>query len=283
MNNDESVLNSKLNIFHLNIRSCNKNLDELVVFLEALKVKFSVIVLSETWIKDVYNHINIPGFVSYHSTRQGNRRGGGVSIFIDKLIDSTELPNLFINNDVFDCAGIRATIGREIINIIGVYRPPRSSDGSQTLDRFNSMFPDLIRNLSSNERNLIVGDFNVNLLSEEPTNSELDFKELFSSHFYLPLINVPTRESNDTSSCIDNIFTNKLDPTYSGSIECSISDHHAIFSTIPIENFTGNEKIELSFRCHSTQNIINFRHELEINLRLFNLYELSSLEKLSFI
>ena len=279
LNNDESVQNSKLNILHLNIRSCNKNLDEFLVFLESVKIKFSVIVLSETWIKDVYSHINIPGFVSYHSTRQGNRRGGGVSIFIDRQIDSAELPNFFINNDIFDTAGVRATIGREIINIIGVYRPPRSGDGCQTLDRFNSLFPNMLRNLPPNERNLIIGDFNVNLLSEEPTNSEMDFKELFSSLFYLPLINVPTRESNDSISCIDNIFTNKLDPTYSGSIECNISDHHAIFSTIPVENCSRNEKIELSFRCHSTQNIIKFRHELEINLRLFKLYDHFSIDE----
>ena len=279
LNSDLSVQNSKFNILHLNIRSCHSHLDMFLAFLEIVKIKFSVIVLSETWIKDVSSHINIPGFVSYHSLRQGNRCGGGVSIFIDRQIDSTELPNFFINNDVCDIAGIRATIGREVINIIGVYRPQRSGDGRQTLDRFNSLFPDLLHNLSPNERNLIAGDFNVNLLKEEPTNSEMDFKELFSSYFYLPLINVPTRESNDSSSCIDNIFTNKLDPTYSGSIECDISDHHAIFSTIPIVNYSGNEKIELSFRCHSTQNIIKFRHELEINLQLFKLYDHFSIDE----
>ena len=272
INNDESLINSKLNILHLNIRSCNKNIDDFISFLETVKMKFSVLVLSETWIKDEFNLINIPGYVSYHSIRKGNRRGGGVSIFIDRQIDSVEIPKFFVNNDVFDCAGISATIGNEVINIIGVYRPPRSADGTQTLDRFNSMFPVLLQTLSPRDRNLIVGDFNVNLLNEEPSNSELDFKGLFTSFFYLPLINIPTRESNETNSCIDNIFTNKLDPTYSGSISCDISDHHAIFSTIPVD-FSGNENIEFSFRCHSTENILKFRQELEENLSLFQLYD----------
>ena len=218
LNNDVNLLNSKLNIFHINLRSCSKNLDELITFLEIVKMKFSIIIITETWLKESCKHINIPGFVSYHSVRQGSRRGGGVSIFIDRQIDSSELPNFFINNDVFDCAGIRATIGRETINIIGVYRPPRSSDGNQTLDRFNSQFPNLIRSLKPNERNIIAGDFNVNLLNVEPSNSEIDFREIFSSHFYLPLINLPTREVNDSSSCIDNIFTNKLDPNYAETI-----------------------------------------------------------------
>ena len=77
LNLDVNLINSKINIIHLNIRSCNKKMDEFVTFLEAVKMKFSVIVLSETWIKDSLNDINIPGYVSYHSTRIGNRRGGG--------------------------------------------------------------------------------------------------------------------------------------------------------------------------------------------------------------
>ena len=208
LNNDDNLLNSKLNILHMNVRSCNRNLDELIAFIEMVKMKFSILVLSETWIKDVHSHINIPGFVAYHSTRKGNRRGGGVSIFVDRQIDSTELPNFFINNDVFDCAGIRATIGRETINIIGVYRPPRSSDGNQTLDRFNSLFSDLMQNLKPNERNLIVGDFNVNLLSREPSNSEIDFKEIFSSLFYLPLItsNICEVIRNTSTGCERNFL-----------------------------------------------------------------------------
>ena len=273
INKEVPLLESKLNILHLNIRSCNTKFDELIAFLEMVKMKFSIVVLSETWIKDSSDHINLPGFVSYHSIRQGIRRGGGVSIFIDKNIDSTDLPNFFVNNEAFDCAGIRATVGKEVINIIGVYRPPRSSDGYQTLDRFNSMFPDLLQTLAPNQRNLIVGDFNVDLLKDEPSNSERNFKEHFASLFYLPLINVPTRETDETSTCIDNIYSNNLDPTYSGTLSCNMSDHHAIFSTIPINEYSGNENIEFSFRCHSTQNIINFRRELEDNLSFFTLYD----------
>merc|ERR1712074_239642 len=275
LNNDESLLNSKLNILHLNIRSCNSNFDNFIAFLETVKMKFSVIVLSETWIKDIAmaNQLNIPGYISYHSIRKGERRGGGVSIFIDRQIESTEIPNFFINNNVYLSAGFRATIGKEIFNFVGVYRPPRCREGRQTLDRFNTIFQDLLHTFSPNERNIVVGDFNVDLLSEEPSSSEMNFKELFSSLFYLPLINVPTRESNDTNTCIDNIFTNNLDPTYSGTISCNVSDHHGIFSTIPIVDYTENENIEFTYRSHSTENITKFRQELEYKLSLFYLYE----------
>ena len=279
LNMNVNLLDSKVNILHLNIRSCNKNMDEFLSFLEAVKMKFSIIVLSETWLKDAINDINIPGYVCYHSTRMGNRRGGGVTILINNHVDSEAIPRFFINNDVCDCAGVKATFGKEILNVIGVYRPPRSGDGAQTLDRFNSLFPDLLNSLKPQERNIIVGDFNVDLLNDEPSNSEANFKEIFSSLFYLPLINVPTRETTDSKTCIDNIFVNKLDPTYSGSISCNISDHHAIFSTIPVNNYSENENIEFTFRNHSSQNILNFRRELEKKLRFFNLYDSFSIDE----
>ena len=279
LNLDVNLINSKINIIHLNIRSCNKKMDEFVTFLEAVKMKFSVIVLSETWIKDSLNDINIPGYVSYHSTRIGNRRGGGVTILIDRNIESVEIPRFLINNEILDCTGVKASFGNEIVNIIGVYRPQRSSDGQQTLDRFNALFPDLLRSLRPNERNLIVGDFNVNLLNDAPSNSEANFKEIFTSLFYLPLINVPTRETNVSRTCIDNIFVNKLDPTYSGSLSCNISDHHAIFSTIPVNNYSANENFEFTFRNHSTQNIQNFRRDLENKLSFFALYDNFSIDE----
>ena len=82
LNLNVNLLDSKVNILHLNIRSCNKNMDEFLSFLEAVKMKFSIIILTETWLKDSINDINIPGYVCYHSTRIGNRRGGEVTILI---------------------------------------------------------------------------------------------------------------------------------------------------------------------------------------------------------
>ena len=273
LNNNEGLLNNEYNILTLNIRSCNANFNEFLSLLEIIKVKFPIIILTETWIKNDLDNFDIPGYVSFHSNRQGSRKGGGVSIFIDRKISATVIPNFTINNDVCDCSGVKITIQNKTINIIGVYRPQRSQDGCLTLDRFNSLFSCLLPTLPSNEMNFLCGDYNVDLLNNEPSNSELAFKTVFCSFFYFPLINVPTRETTSSSSCIDNIFSNTLEPINSGSLECNISDHHAVFCTIPISQLSDEEIVEISFRNHSAQNILNFRHDLAKKLENFNTYD----------
>ena len=47
-----SNLSENLSIIHLNIKGLRKNIDKREDFLNGIKGKFSVIVLSETWIDD---------------------------------------------------------------------------------------------------------------------------------------------------------------------------------------------------------------------------------------
>ena len=59
-----------------------------------------------------------------------------------------------------------------------------------------------------------------------------NFKNNFSANFLFPLINKPTRVTQQSSSIIDNIYcnTNNLaDTCKSGIFRISISDHYAIF------------------------------------------------------
>ena len=42
--------NIKENILHVNIRSLQANYNKLIVFLESLKVKPTIIICSETWV-----------------------------------------------------------------------------------------------------------------------------------------------------------------------------------------------------------------------------------------
>lgn len=46
---------NKLNIIHLNIRSLRKNFDELIIYLDELKIEnVDIIILSETWQIAIY-------------------------------------------------------------------------------------------------------------------------------------------------------------------------------------------------------------------------------------
>ena len=65
-----------------------------------------------------------------------------------------------------------------------------------------------------------------------------EFSNLLLSYFFYPLINKPTRVINESSSLLDNAYTNIAqcgDICSSGILTTDFSDHYSIFS---ITNFT---------------------------------------------
>ena len=94
--------------------------------------------------------------------------------------------------------------------IIGnIYRPPNSN-----IDIFLQDLELILKKLDCKEfKNaeeiLISGDFNINVLSHlnhAPTNR---FLSLMLTHSFMPTITLPSRISENTATCIDNIFSNK--------------------------------------------------------------------------
>ena len=69
-----SNLSENFSIIHLNIRSLHKNIDKLKDFLNNIKRKFSVNVLSETWIDDDKADMNslfhIPNYSFIHEKKK---------------------------------------------------------------------------------------------------------------------------------------------------------------------------------------------------------------------
>ena len=58
----------KLSILHVNIRSLNKNLDNLLILLQSLKYKFPILAICETWKTNANVDIfQIPGYVKVSS------------------------------------------------------------------------------------------------------------------------------------------------------------------------------------------------------------------------
>ena len=55
-----------------------------------------------------------------------------------------------------------------------------------------------------------MGDYNINTMNEmqESTTLNQEFYNIFPSHYYHKLINLPTRERKNSSTLLDNIYTN---------------------------------------------------------------------------
>ena len=77
----ENYSDADFSLLHFNICSLPHNLVKLTDYLSCLNIKFSVIGISETWLKDSSHLVDISGFKYLHKYRQ-NRTGVGVGLYI---------------------------------------------------------------------------------------------------------------------------------------------------------------------------------------------------------
>ena len=82
--NQLSVIHLNL---HLNIRSIPANLTQFRAQLDALRMNFKIIALSETAINSHHTCYNIPGYTIEQDFRP-KRKGGGVALYIDSNLHS---------------------------------------------------------------------------------------------------------------------------------------------------------------------------------------------------
>lgn len=74
-----------LRIIDQNIRSYYKNVDEFIVILESLKIKFHRIVLTECWLDELKNPDQIDGYNTFRSYNSLNQNDG-VVVYIDNSL-----------------------------------------------------------------------------------------------------------------------------------------------------------------------------------------------------
>ena len=226
-------------IFHLNIHSIQKHIEELKTLLQLMNHKFDILAISESKIqkgrKPILD-ITIEGYqtplgIPTESTK------GGVLLYV-----SNEL-NFKPRNDlnIYQSKGLESlfieVINKNKVNdIIGViYRHP-----SMCPDDFNeNHLRQLMHKLSQeNAKNIyIAGDFNFNLINSINNQETSDFFDLLMSNFLLPTILLPTKINNGPDTLIDNIFSNRYSPDIiSGNLTISISDHLPSFCIFPKHN-----------------------------------------------
>ena len=156
-------------LLHINARSLAKNLHQLIVYLEANNVNYSL--------------LNISGYNSLTNYRT-DRRGGDVAIYIHESLAYKERLDLTTNitsNDECEFADVQhSSFGTKFIGVI--YRPPDTNVNSFTLD-----FECVIAKVSlSKHEYLIAGDFNFDLLKQESHKGTQSFiNTIYSNFLYL--------------------------------------------------------------------------------------------------
>jgi len=237
--------NSQFSVFHLNIRSFNRNADELLLFLSQLSIKPSVIVLSETWFT-VDSVTELACYRGHHVTRT-LRRGGGISIYIRSDFSWKPCNRLCYVGNCMELCSVRVSLPRSDLTVLGIYRPP-----DRDVRLFTEELGEVLSQFRSSDRVLIVGDVNIDVLA--PVGVENNFMDVCSANSFLPLINEITHVSRFSSSCIDHMWYNCFDVVSSGVIKLDITDHFAIFAVFA-SGSDNAEFISRKFRDHSSNSL----------------------------
>ena len=102
----------------------------------------------------------------------------------------------------------------------------------------------------------ICGDLNIDLLNYNVNNNTKNFVDQMFSMSLFPLINKPTRITNQCHSIIDNIYTNSInEDIISGVIIADISDHFPIFSILLKDIHKKETEQFFILRANSEENI----------------------------
>ena len=250
--------------FSYNVRSYNANSDSLFSLFHDYFSYPDVLSLTETWFQE-HTTEDISGYNSYHTIRTLGR-SGGVSVFIKNHLKSRLISQCCISNENIEICSVEICINDVIVFVLGVYRPH-----SGTVQAFNSSITSILDEpCFRNKLCILLGDFNVNLLSDDPSTNSFIYN--LQSHHFLPLITKPTRFSpvpNSQPSLLDHIWINSLNYNFKCNIIIlDLTDHCPIYMQLDINNLSrrNDEKFQITFRCHSSAN----HNKFENLLRSFN-------------
>ena len=120
--------------------------------------------------------------------------------------------------------------------LCNIYRPPRDNLNIESIHQFidevNVVLSDLNRH---NSLITVLGDINIDLLHIYDRIAFKDYLDNMISQGLYPMITLPTRLTDHSSTLIDNIFSNFNKPHLhsSGVFVSNISDHFPCFYTLP--------------------------------------------------
>ena len=227
-----------MTLLQLNISYLSYHIDEFTELLSDPEINFKIIGITKSRLtpkKDPMNDINIPGGYNIEHMPTKSDKGGAL-LYISKDLNYKSRNNLKFYKDKNLKSVFIEVLSKSDKNTIieCIYKNPNLAI-QEFMDTF---LQPLLDKLSYENKNVILlGDFNIDLLHYE---SHIQTKE-FSDKIYFgsltPHITIPTRVTPHSRTLIDNIFTNTVDePSISGNLMYSISDHLAQFLIYPQQN-----------------------------------------------
>ena len=217
------ITNSAFNVSHVNIRSLNKNIDELrLLFEHSIQSKFHIIGVSEVWNVTNPGILGIKGYTLELNCRDAGMRGGGVGAYIH-----SSMKYKVLNGHVLHAESIwiEIEIDKKALIIGVIYRKPNTD-----VTEFQNSLTSTLETMKVDKTCCaLMGDFNINIQNQEPSVDR--FVTSLNCMGLQQLIKESTRVTNSSASLIDHIYTNMLsNHIHAGVIVTDITDHFPIFA-----------------------------------------------------
>ena len=266
--NEAAILlkNSSENTFSsicINMRSLinPNNFTKFECLISALDFSPHITAVNETWEKpnSTGQYKNLKNYI-YLSNPRKNNKGGGVALYIKKnLIFDIRSDLNIMDEKIFESIFIDIYFDHKVVTCGTIYRSPKKD--TKSLNKFFEYLNFVFNKLKHNKNVYIMGDTNINLIDQKDPGTEILTDTMFNNNFF-PLINRPTRLTNNYASTIDHIWTNITCVNItSGILVHSVSDHFPIFQISEIGKLRQSCPIKNLF--FSASNLINFQASLE--------------------
>ncbi len=237
-----NVNNKVLSILHLNIRSLNRNYDNLVTFMETYSCRsVDVIVLSECWNIENPGSFNIVGYESHYNFSKINQNDG-VFIFIKSTLNA-DINIIKLLNCNIAVSRITFSINGTSCAVNAMYRSPNSNVRLFLQDLNNYLLDTLLEEIE-----IIVGDININL--KENSDEISEYTGMLNLHGFESYINDSTRATNLSDTCIDHIFLRRRGKGNALSFQSyifhsDVTDHYPIMLGVSDATITGQHTAEV--------------------------------------
>lgn len=236
-------LNKKNNftLYHNNIRSLTKNLDEMKVYLSQISTEFDCFVFTETWQLQDISLFRLENYNMIYNEGHFNQNDG-VVIYLKSGIN---YESKIIRIGDIKVINVLIYFNNQNLSITAIYRSPSSSPYQFNQDLRNYLNEN---NTHIHNYKIIVGDINIDILSDLDYSQE--YLNIFSEAGYNSVINNYTRVTHSSKSCIDHIFVRSAQDLdlYEGIIlKSNITDHFATLLNLELEKINTVETKEANF------------------------------------
>lgn len=259
--------NTRLSMFHVNIRSLNANHNKLIVFLSSLSFNFDVIILTEIWSTNLAHYVNLLNNYDFFFDPPDSGVGG-VGLYIKKVLNPKQTfkyndPSSATKPRTYENVWVEISVDNSIYTIGGYYRHPNTS-----IKDFTNFFSFTLDKLKFVKRCFIFGDINIHLENYSSCNTVRTYLDAVLDYKFLPYVYLPTRFSNHSSSIIDHVYSNDLfvdnHGCKTGLVINDIADHCGNFLIINENSIISRDNtITEPIRNYSKSNLAKFNNCLD--------------------